>query len=185
MDQQRRMLLGGGATALFATGPVVAARTALKVPVPPGRPGDFDFLEGTWKIINRRTRPDGEPDVFEGEAVCRSIMGGVGSVEDLRIPARKFAGMGLRLLDLEKRVWIDHWVNAKSGVLSLPGTSGGFVDGAGIFISEDTDAANPVIVKGVWDQITPDSCRWTQTLSRDGGRSWTEDWAMNWTRVSA
>jgi hypothetical protein len=40
------------------------------------------------------------------------ILAGVGSVEELRIPARNFSGMGLRLLDLEKKVWADHWVNA-------------------------------------------------------------------------
>lgn len=45
---------------------------------------------------------------------------GIGSVEELRIPARNFSGMGLRLLDVERRLWADHWVNARSGVLTPP-----------------------------------------------------------------
>ena len=37
------------------------------------------------------------------------ILGGTVSVEELRIPARQFSGMGLRLLDPVRRLWADHW----------------------------------------------------------------------------
>lgn len=153
-------------------------------PAPPGKPGDFDFLEGRWRIRNRRL-PPGETawDDFEGESVCATIMGGTGSVEDLRIPARGFAGLGLRLLDRERGVWVDHWVSARTGVVDLPGTDGGFFDGAGVFDSDDVDDGVPVIVRGVWDQITSDSCRWRQATSRDGGASWSETWIMHWSRL--
>ena len=65
------------------------------------KPGEFDFLNGEWKIHHRRLKnpANNEWDIFEGEATCWSILGGVGSVEELRIPARNFSGMGLRLLD--------------------------------------------------------------------------------------
>ena len=101
-----------------------------------GRVGDFDFLAGEWKIKHRRlkTPGGGDWDEFEGEATCWTILAGVGSVEELRIPARNFSGMGLRLLDVEKRVWSDFWVNAKSGVLTAPGMPGHFIGGEGIFI---------------------------------------------------
>eukprot|EP01036_Dinobryon_divergens_P052632 gene52632-70363_t len=177
MNQQRRLVLGGAALALLSA-QYGSAAGAAEGPPPRGKPGDFDFLEGTWKILNRKRKPNGSTDVFEGESTCHTILGGAGSVEDLRIPARNFAGMGLRLLDREKHVWIDHWVNAKGGVLTLPGTAGGFVDGAGIFVSEDRDDGRVVIAKGVWDQITLTSCRWTQTMSHDGGKTWIEEWAM-------
>jgi hypothetical protein len=67
------------------------------------------------------------------------MMGGVGSVEDLRIPTRNFFVMGLRLLDVERRIWSDHFVNKRSGVVSVTGQTGGFVDGIGTFLSEDRD----------------------------------------------
>jgi hypothetical protein len=38
-------------------------------------------------------------------------------------------------------------------------------------------------VRGIWDQITPNSCRWSQAVSRDDGRNWDENWVMLWTRV--
>lgn len=181
MDQQRRALLGAGSLALLAP---AAAQGAAAPPIPPGRPGDFDFLAGEWRIAHRRLKAPGDWDVFEGEATCWTILGGVGSVEELRIPARDFSGMGLRLLDAKLKVWVDHWVNAKWGVMTLPGTPGGFVDGAGLFLSDDTDEGQPIKVRGLWDQITGRSHRWSQAVSRDGGRTWEDNWIMHWTKVA-
>lgn len=150
----------------------------------PGRPGDFAFLEGRWSISNRRWREDvADWDEFPGEARCWSILDGAGSVEDLRIPARNFSGMGLRLLDRDQGVWVDHWVNGRSGVLTLPGMAGGFVDGAGIFEAEEIEGETVLRVRGIWDEISRDSCRWRQATSRDGGRSWNENWIMSWVRA--
>lgn len=150
-----------------------------------GQAGDFDFLAGEWKIQHRWKKAPGDElwDTFEGEATCWSILGGVGSVEELRIPARSFSGMGLRLLDVEQGVWADFWVNARSGVLTAPGTTGAFVDGVGTFVADDDDDGAPIKVRGIWDEITPTSCRWRQAISRDGGETWDENWVMSWTRV--
>lgn len=150
-----------------------------------GKVGEFDFLAGEWKIANRRLKDEtaNEWDEFEGEATCWSILNGQGSIEELRIPARQFAGMGLRLLDVKKKQWQDFWVNARSGELTGPGTPGHFVDGAGIFESEEKDGENTIRARGIWDQITEKSCRWRQAVSRDDGKTWQENWVMHWTRV--
>lgn len=181
MDNSRRQLLNAGALAgAMALVPGHAVTPARAVP--PGKPGDFDFLNGEWRIAHRRPKPDGSWDEFEGEATCWSILQGVGSVEELRIPARNFSGMGLRLLDVEKRIWHDHWVNARSGVLALPGQTGGFENGAGVFVAEDEADGKRVVIHGIWDEITAATCRWRQRLSRDGGATWTDDWIMHWRR---
>jgi hypothetical protein len=185
----RRALL----SAATATG-VLAASAALAAPptaatankVASGKPGEFDFLNGEWKIQHRRKPPGATAwDEFNGEATCWSILGGVGSVEELRIPARQFSGMGLRLFDQEKRVWTDFWVNAKSGVLMPPGTTGTFEQGVGVFIADDTDAGQPIKIRGMWDEIAADRCRWQQAVSRDGGKIWDTNWVMAWRRVSS
>jgi hypothetical protein len=106
----------------------------------------------------------------------------VGSVEELRIPARNFSGMGLRLLDLDQKIWSDFWVNGKSGVLTTPGTTGGFANGIGTFEADDKDGDVSIKVRGVWDRITPTSCRWHQAVSRDGGATWEPNWFMDWRR---
>jgi hypothetical protein len=186
MDQQRRTILGaavaGAAAMLAGAGGAHAAAPAKPTP---GKPGDFNFLAGEWRIKHRRLPPGAKKwDQFEGEATCWTILGGVGSVEELRIPSRGFSGMGLRLLDMNTFVWSDFWVNAKSGVLTTPGMTGSFENGAGIFIADDTDDGKPIKVRGLWDQITPTSCRWSQAVSRDGGKTWEDNWVMQWLRVA-
>ncbi|GAM97301.1 hypothetical protein U91I_00926 [alpha proteobacterium U9-1i] len=188
MNEQRRLLLAGAAALLPTAGAQAASQggsAATPRRIPPGNPGEFDFLNGEWRITHRRLTAPDTWDTFEGEATCFGILGGVASVEELRIPARNFSGMGLRILDVEARVWSDFWVNAKSGVLTTPGTTGGFIDGAGLFMSDDMDGDTPIIVRGLWDRITPISCRWSQAVSRDGGASWQDNWLMEWTRAPA
>jgi hypothetical protein len=150
-----------------------------------GKAGDFDFLAGEWTIKHRwKSAPDDDAWLmFEGEATCWTILGGVGSVEELRIPVRNFSGMGLRLLNIEQGIWSDFWVNARSGVLTTPGTSGVFIDGTGTFEADEVEDGVPMKVRGIWDQITPTSCRWRQAISRDGGLTWQETWVMDWTRT--
>ena len=148
----------------------------------PGRPGDFGFLDGQWRIRHLKRR--GETwDRFEGEARCWSILGGIGHVEELMIPARDFNGLGLRMLDVAQRQWSDHWVNAKSGVITTPGQTGSFENGAGLFASTYEDQGKTMHSMGIWDRIGPSQCRWRQVYSADGGKTWAHDWVMHWRRA--
>jgi hypothetical protein len=182
-DTQRRNLLQAAASlaAVGSLGMDTALAGAAK-PLANGKPGDFDFLNGEWKIKNRRMK-DQAWDTFDGEATVTSILEGKVSIEELRIPARNFSGMGLRLLDVERKLWADFWVNSKSGVLTPPPTWGSFVNGVGTWDWDDTDDKQPIIVRGVWDRITSDSCRWYQATSRDDGKTWTQSWVMDWARA--
>lgn len=147
--------------------------------------GDFDFLQGKWKIKNRRLKSgtSDDWDEFEGEATCWSILNGLGSIEELRIPERNFSGMGLRLFDVEACVWQDFWVNAKSGILTTPGLQGRFENGEGVFVGDEKDGDRPMKVRGTWDKITDGSCRWRQAISYDHGKTWNENWIMHWSRL--
>lgn len=179
-------MIGGGAAAGTRTSGSVRLDPipALPETPTPGKPGDFDFLSGEWRIHHWQPRPDSDQWIeFDGEATVYGILAGVGSVEELRIPARQFSGLGLRLLDVERKVWSDHWVNARSGVMTVPGMPGSFENGAGIFVSDDTEDGKPVKYAGIWDLITPRSCRWRQATSRDGGRTWAQSWIMDWRRA--
>jgi hypothetical protein len=190
--QRRTLLLSAlgmaiAPTVLNAADPAPAAQpmTSPTKKVPPGKKGEFDFLAGNWKISHRQLKPGTKDDwiTFSGEATCWSILDGIGSIEELRIPERNFSGTGIRLLNLKTNVWSDYWANSREAVISSPGTTGGFIDGVGIFEAEDMDEGKPLIVRGVWDRITPKSCRWYQGSSRDGGKTWIHDWYMDWVRT--
>lgn len=179
---QRRALL------LQAAGGLAASSSASSNPgargsCPPGRPGEFDFLTGEWHIHNRRPKTEGGFDEFPGEATVTRLLDGAASIEELRIPAKGFAGLGLRCFDPKARLWRDIWMNAKDGIVEGPGMPGHFVDGAGIFEADDKEGETPIKVRGIWDQITPRSCRWRQGVSRDGGVTWEFNWWMDWTRA--
>ena len=196
-DIQRRTLLqtlaagiAAGAIGLPAKADETAADAkAKKITRGPsassGKPGEFDFLTGEWKIHHRQLKTGTQEWIeFDGEATCWSILGGVAHIEELRIPARDFSGMGLRLLDQETRVWSDFWVNAKSGAMGGAGLTGGFVDGEGIFESRDAENGKTTIYRGVWDRIVPGkSHRWYQAASRDDGKTWDTNWTMDWQRA--
>jgi hypothetical protein len=200
-DQQRRAILNSAAGIAVAlatqhSSAAAPAATSAAAPAPvagkpippaaakPGAGGDFDFLAGHWKISNRRLKQptDKEWDVFEGEATVFSVLGGMGSIEELRVPARGFYGMGVRVFHTEKKLWADHWVSGKNGVVNDP-MMGSFKDGVGTFIADDEDNGKPIKARGVWDRITPTSCRWYQSTSTDGGKTWVDNWFMDWVRV--
>jgi hypothetical protein len=162
--------------------PKFEALPALPKSPTPGKPGDFAFLTGEWQIKNWWRRAADDWLEFDGESTVYSILGGICSIEELRIPARDFSGMGLRLLDVEKRVWSDHWVNAKSGVLTVPGQIGSFENGVGIFTSREQQDGRDAIYAGIWDQISANSCRWRQAASVDDGKTWEQSWVMHWAR---
>lgn len=148
-----------------------------------GKQGDFGFLSGEWRIKNRRKKAGTDQwDEFEGEATVWGFLDGLGSLEELRIPARDFAGMGLRLLNIENGFWNDFWVNAKSPVLTTPGLEGEFKDGVGTFTAKEQEGQQVLLVRGIWDEITPDSCRWYQSVSKDEGQTWEDNWIMRWQR---
>ena len=76
-------------------------------------------------------------------------------------------------------------MGARSGVLFTPGETGGFLDGVGMFSSTYEENGRVTIAAGIWDSITPRSCRWRQVVSDDGGGTWRHTWIMRWSRAGA
>jgi hypothetical protein len=154
-----------------------------------GRAGDFDFLAGRWAIRNRRLKvrwtEQPEWESFDGDSICHTVLGGLGSIEELRIPTGQPRGLGIRLLDVKTGLWSDYWSSSGSGIVMPPPMSGSFEGGVGTFLATDErDGDLPIWSRGIWDRITPASCRWQQAFSRDGGKTWEDNWFMDWTRLA-
>jgi hypothetical protein len=64
-----------------------------------------------------------------------------------------------------------------------PPVRGGFVDGTGTFLADETIDGKPVRVRFLWSRITSTTCRWEQAFSADGGLTWETNWVMDFTRT--
>ncbi len=146
--------------------------------------GDFDFLAGEWIIRHLRLK-DGtkaEWQRFDSSATVHKVLGGLGSIEELRKADGTDMGMGVRVWLAQEKKWADHWTSAATGVVGAP-QKGEFIDGEGVFISEEALDGVTWLYRGVWDKIGDGTCCWHQSSSKDGGKSWEWNWWMEWTRV--
>ncbi|MEE9375546.1 MAG: hypothetical protein V3V04_04365, partial [Rhizobiaceae bacterium] len=148
--------------------------------------GDFDFLAGNWHIRHKRLK-DGTKNAwerFDSTATVHRVLGGMGSIEELRKTDGSYMGMGVRVWLPELKKWADHWTSADNGVVNAP-QFGNFIDGDGVFITEEEVDGIKWQYRGMWDRITLENCRWHQSASKDGGNSWEWNWWMEWTRQSS
>jgi hypothetical protein len=65
------------------------------------------------------------------------------------------------------------------GVLTI----GGFKDGRGEFFDTEPFNAKNILVRNVWPDITLNSCRFEQSFSPDGGKTWEVNWVATDTRI--
>lgn len=156
------------------------------VTVPSGH--DFDFLAGTWNVTNRRLKArfvgSTDWDVFPGRSVARSVLSGVGNVDEITLPTKGVRGVTVSLFDREAKAWMLYWVTEKDGILGPP-VRGGFRDGLGEFFGDDVDDGRPVKVRYRWSGITANAARWEQAFSRDGGATWETNWIMEFRRATS
>jgi hypothetical protein len=102
---------------------------------------DFDFLIGRWKIRHRRLREilkgSTSWDEFEGYAVDRKILGGLGSISEvtLQLASGPLQGMTTRLFDPKTGQWRIYWTAGPDGAFTTP-MIGGFAQGHGAICSE-------------------------------------------------
>ncbi|AIY41188.1 hypothetical protein LT85_2030 [Collimonas arenae] len=156
---------------------------------------DFDFIVGHWHVVNHRLvgRLQGSTkwETFEADQVAYPLPGGIGDYDDFQpINWRPgFVGMSLRIFSPETRLWSIFWIDNKTGGLDQAGTLlapvvGKFIDGVGIFEGDDTLDGKVVRVRYKWFDITPNSAKWEQSMSADGGKTWEVNWTSEHTRVA-
>jgi hypothetical protein len=158
--------------------------------VAPRRDGqhDFDFEIGVWKThLRRLVHPlSGSTTWVElnGTTVVRKVWNGRANLAELETDAASghLEVLSLRLYDPQSRQWSLNTANVKSGTLSVP-TTGEFKDGRGEFFDQESFNGRAILVRNVWSDITADSCRFEQSFSDDGGKTWEVNWIAVDTRV--
>jgi len=142
---------------------------------------DFDFEIGTWKThLRRLLRPLTGSTTwveYEGTTVVRKVWNGRANLVELVAdgPAGHFEGLSLRLYNPQSRQWSLNFSNSASGTLAQP-TIGEFRNGRGEFYDQEPLNGRAIFVRFVILPITPDSIRFEQSYSDDGGKTWELNW---------
>lgn len=173
----------------FAQSNTNSSRANLQQP-PSVRGGqkDFDFDIGTWKThLKRLLRPLTGSTTwveYEGTTVVRKVLDGRANLVELKVegPAGRIEGLSLRLYNPESRQWSLNFANIAGGTLSQP-TIGEFKNGRGEFYDQETLNGRAIFVRFVISDITPNSCRFEQAFSNDGGKTWEVNWIAVDTRI--
>lgn len=148
---------------------------------------DFDFNFGTWKThIKRILDPlSGSTRSIElnGTVTVRKVWGGRGQLEEIEAdgPNGHWEGLTMFLYNPQSHQWSQTFANSKNGVLTTP-TIGAFKNGRGELFSADTFNDRAILVRGVWSDIKPDSHRYEESYSEDGGKSWAPAFIATLTR---
>ena len=171
----------------------MTSSTASGAVLPTMEPGPavhgFDFYMGRWRVHHRRLvkrlAGSDEWQEFDGTSTAWPLLDGAGNVDDnvLELPAGTYRAISLRSYDPATNRWSIWWLDGRSASRLDPPVVGGFEDGIGTFVGEDTFEGRPILVRYTWSNISPTTCRWAQAFSDDGGRTWETNWIMDSTRM--
>jgi hypothetical protein len=194
MPKLFRMMLFGGLL-LLQLHPAIAQQKAKTPSVTPqtleAHDGqrDFDFEFGSWATHLKRLRNplSGSTEwvEYKGTTIVREVLDGRANLVELRVegPAGRIEGLSLRLYNPESRQWTLNFANIADGLLTEP-MVGEFRDGRGEFYAQDTFRGRAVLVRFVISVLGPDSCRFEQSFSADGGKTWELNWVATDTRLA-
>jgi len=177
-----RLLLSGLAAALLSL-PAHAQEAA-----PRDGQHDFDFEIGTWNTkLSRLQNPlTGSTTWVEytGTTVVRKVWDGRANLVELTVegPAGRIEGLNLRLYNPQSRQWSLNFASVRGGTLTTPSV-GEFRNGRGEFLSHEELNGRMILVRFVIQVVDPDTARFEQSFSDDGGRTWEVNWIAVDTRV--
>jgi hypothetical protein len=160
---------------------------------------DFDFEIGTWKThFTRLVHPlTGSTKwlTYDGITTVTKVWNGRANLVELVAdgPDGHFEGLNLRLYNPEGRQWSLNYSNVRSGTLSQP-TVGEFRNGRGEFYDQEMLNGRAILVRFVITDVTrnscfvisttaPNVCRFEQSFSDDGGKTWETNWIATDTRI--
>lgn len=149
---------------------------------------DFDFEFGTWKThVERRVHPLSGSDEwasYDGTSVVRKVWDGRANLLELEVdgPAGHLELLSLRLYNPQSHQWSLNVASSRGGTLGVP-TIGEFKNGRGEFIDQETFNDRFILVRFVISPMGPDTYRFEQAFSDDGGKTWEMNWVATDVRM--
>jgi hypothetical protein len=150
---------------------------------------DFDFLEGKWKVQNRklnaRLNNSSDWSEFESELHMRKTINGLGNVENYYavFDGKPFEGQAVRLFNPQTKLWTIYWMDSGNPVMDLHPVSGSFENGIGKFFARDSFNGKSIVVLYQWDVTNNVHPKWSQAFSTDDGKTWERNWEMILTKI--
>lgn len=148
---------------------------------------DFDWDIGTWKTHQKRLLHPLTGSTtwveYTGTDVVRKIWDGMNEgVIEATGPAGHLEIYTLRVYNSDAHQWNIYFLPRAAGTVSLP-VVGEFKNGRGEFYDQETYNGRTILVRFAVSNITPDSCRFEQAFSADGGKSWEPNFIVTETLV--
>jgi hypothetical protein len=177
-------------TAVTATsGDASTAPRTSTTPVEDGQ-RDFDWEIGAWRtsvqvLADPLSASADEWLHFEGTSTVRPLLDGRANVVEFEVagPTGRIDALNLRLYEPQARRWSLTFVNIRDGLLTPP-VYGGFHDGVGEFYGDDHLGGRPIKVRFLIVRQGPNTARFEQAFSDDGGHTWETNWVAVDHRIS-
>ncbi|WP_214621133.1 hypothetical protein [Sphingobium nicotianae] len=149
---------------------------------------DFDWETGSWttqlRYLPEPLTGSSRWVEYRGTSEVRTLLGGRANLVELSVEgvSGRIEGVSLRLYNPLSRQWTLNFANVRNGLLTSPVT-GAFDDkGRGTFYGMDSVNGRSVFVRFVISDVTPNSARFEQAFSADGGTTWETNWIATDTR---
>ena len=151
---------------------------------------DFDFLIGDWKAHVKRL-PDrlvGSTKWLEYDGISnhKKLLDSNANFEEFEVQTRDKTGhlkaQTLRLYDPASHQWSIYLVDVDKGQLSLPPVIGQFTGKRGEFYDQELWKGRAILVRYVWQDISPKAAHMDQAFSADGGKTWEVNWICDLSR---
>ena len=149
---------------------------------------DFDWDIGRWKVHMRRLQHPLTGSAtwveYQGTDVVRKVWDGRANLGEVELdgPAGHLEFLTLRLYNPESHQWSMNISSSATGVLSPPAL-GRFEGRHGEFLDQEEYNGRSILVRFEVSVLTPASCRFEQSFSADGGKTWELNLVVNETLV--
>nr|WP_199043725.1 hypothetical protein [Dyella sp. ASV24] len=163
--------------------------TAVFITPPRDGSHDFDFLIGDWKAHVRRL-PDRLNnstawDEYYGISNHHKLLDTNANFEQFEVtsPDKKLhiKAQTMRMYNPDTHQWSIYGLDLDKGELDAP-VIGEFHGNRGEFYNHQTWKGRTILVRWMWQNISPKAARMEQSFSPDGGQHWEVNWICELSR---
>ena len=151
---------------------------------------NFDFLVGSWNVVNRRIKERlcGSDEWIEFHATMetKEILNGLGTMDEMKSSyfGDGFVGLSIRIFDPKSGEWTIYWADTESPERKLTEqVVGTFANGVGEFHGTELFDGKQMKLRFRWKKDSPETAYWEQAYYDDERGAWEANWTMLFSKV--